>query len=428
MLTDYHVHLAPTTRARPPKILHGGQRRALPRGGGGAGDQRAGRRRAHPPLHRSRWTSGSTRGGRSGRATTSTRTAASCARRPTCGSGIEADFVAGREDRLANFLEPANGTTSSAPCTSSPTRRVDMERLSVWGRGESAEKVWRRYFETVGEAARTGMFDIMAHPDLVKVWGGERRCRAATCGATTSPPSRASSRAAWRSRCRPPGCASRSARSTRRARSWRRRSAPGCRRALERRAHARPARLPLRGRARAARADRRERDLRVRAPAAAARAGRLMRDRDRDRHASLRGGAAAGPRRRRDPGRARAGGPLRRRRAHARDRRRAARRGEPRRHRRALPRHRRAVARRRLDGAAARRARPRAAAGWAVVHVDATVVLERPKLAPHRDAIRESLATRSAQRQRQVHDRREDGLRRPGERAPPRWRSPPSRR
>ena len=33
------------------------------------------------------------------------------------------------------------------------------------------------------------------------------------------------------------------------------------------------------------------------------------------------------------------------------------------------------------------------AAGWAVAHVDTTVVLERPKLAPHRDAIRESLAS-----------------------------------
>jgi 2-C-methyl-D-erythritol 2,4-cyclodiphosphate synthase len=32
-------------------------------------------------------------------------------------------------------------------------------------------------------------------------------------------------------------------------------------------------------------------------------------------------------------------------------------------------------------------------AGWGVAHVDATVVLERPKLAPHRDAIRESLAS-----------------------------------
>ena len=33
------------------------------------------------------------------------------------------------------------------------------------------------------------------------------------------------------------------------------------------------------------------------------------------------------------------------------------------------------------------------AAGWAVVHIDTTLVLERPKLAPHRDAIRESLAS-----------------------------------
>ena len=30
--------------------------------------------------------------------------------------------------------------------------------------------------------------------------------------------------------------------------------------------------------------------------------------------------------------------------------------------------------------------------GWAVVHVDATVVMERPTLAPHRDAIRDRLA------------------------------------
>jgi 2-C-methyl-D-erythritol 2,4-cyclodiphosphate synthase len=32
-------------------------------------------------------------------------------------------------------------------------------------------------------------------------------------------------------------------------------------------------------------------------------------------------------------------------------------------------------------------------AGWEVEHVDTTLVLERPKLAPHRDAIRESLAS-----------------------------------
>ena len=34
-----------------------------------------------------------------------------------------------------------------------------------------------------------------------------------------------------------------------------------------------------------------------------------------------------------------------------------------------------------------------AAQGWAVAHVDATVMLERPKLAPHREAIAASLAS-----------------------------------
>ena len=49
-------------------------------------------------------------------------------------------------------------------------------------------------------------------------------------------------------------------------------------------------------------------------------------------------------------------------------------------------------------------------------NVDATVVLERPKLAPHRDAIRGRLARAlglaARRRQRQGHDRRGDGLRR----------------
>jgi histidinol-phosphatase (PHP family) len=48
---------------------------------------------------------------------------------------------------------------------------VDMRGdWDVWRSAEPA-KVWRRYFETLGEAARSGMYDVLAHPDLVKVWG-----------------------------------------------------------------------------------------------------------------------------------------------------------------------------------------------------------------------------------------------------------------
>jgi histidinol-phosphatase (PHP family) len=89
--------------------------------------------------------------------------------------GIEADFVPSREDRLANFLERREWDYVVGSVHFLSDAAVDMPGgWDVWRRGESAEKVWRRYYETLAEAARTGLFDIMAHPDLVKVWGDER--------------------------------------------------------------------------------------------------------------------------------------------------------------------------------------------------------------------------------------------------------------
>jgi histidinol-phosphatase (PHP family) len=89
--------------------------------------------------------------------------------------GIEADFVPGREDRMANLLEPYDWDYVIGSVHFLRDHAVDMPgAFDVWGRGESAEKVWRRYFLTLAEAARTGQYDIMAHPDLVKLWGGGR--------------------------------------------------------------------------------------------------------------------------------------------------------------------------------------------------------------------------------------------------------------
>jgi histidinol-phosphatase (PHP family) len=89
--------------------------------------------------------------------------------------GIEADFVAGREDRLANLLDRHKWDYIIGSVHFIQDRAVDMPgAFDVWGRGERPEKVWKRYFETLAEAARTGLFDVMAHPDLVKVWGKDR--------------------------------------------------------------------------------------------------------------------------------------------------------------------------------------------------------------------------------------------------------------
>ena len=47
-------------------------------------------------------------------------------------------------------------------------------RLDVWRYEMSAERVWRRYFEALAESALCGLFDIITHPDLVKIWGSGR--------------------------------------------------------------------------------------------------------------------------------------------------------------------------------------------------------------------------------------------------------------
>jgi histidinol-phosphatase (PHP family) len=85
--------------------------------------------------------------------------------------GIEMDFIPGREDRIATILEARDWDFVVGSVHFLRDHSLDTEDYSVWGAGESAEKIWRRYFETVAESARSGLYDVIAHPDLVKVWG-----------------------------------------------------------------------------------------------------------------------------------------------------------------------------------------------------------------------------------------------------------------
>jgi len=88
--------------------------------------------------------------------------------------GIEADFVPGAEDRMANLLEAHDFDYVVGSVHFLRDESLDMEQYGIWKAGRSAEEIWRRYFQTLAEAARSGLFDILAHPDLVKVWGAER--------------------------------------------------------------------------------------------------------------------------------------------------------------------------------------------------------------------------------------------------------------
>lgn len=88
--------------------------------------------------------------------------------------GIEADFVPGGEDRMAELLAARDFDYVIGSVHFIRDGAVDMDDYSVWDSGRSVEQIWQRYFETIGEAARSGLFDVLAHPDLVKVWGRER--------------------------------------------------------------------------------------------------------------------------------------------------------------------------------------------------------------------------------------------------------------
>lgn len=88
--------------------------------------------------------------------------------------GVECDFVPGAEDHTASLLEARDFDYVVGSVHFVGEAAVDHEGWDVWeGRGD-ADEVWRRYFEALAECARAGLFDILAHPDLVKVWGRAR--------------------------------------------------------------------------------------------------------------------------------------------------------------------------------------------------------------------------------------------------------------
>ena len=85
--------------------------------------------------------------------------------------GIEMDFIPGAEDRIANVLDGRDWDYVVGSVHFLRDHSLDTEDYSIWGAGESADRIWRRYFETVAHSALSGLYDIIGHPDMVKVWG-----------------------------------------------------------------------------------------------------------------------------------------------------------------------------------------------------------------------------------------------------------------
>jgi histidinol-phosphatase (PHP family) len=91
--------------------------------------------------------------------------------------GVECDFVPGAEARTEELLAARDFdyVVGSVHFVGEGDAAVDHDGFDVWEGDADAEEIWTRYFTAFGECARSGLFDILAHPDLVKVWGRDRR-------------------------------------------------------------------------------------------------------------------------------------------------------------------------------------------------------------------------------------------------------------
>jgi histidinol-phosphatase (PHP family) len=83
--------------------------------------------------------------------------------------GLEVDYVPGREDETRALLAPYPWDYLLGSVHFIDGLGVDGEPRLQHEVG--VEEAWRRYFATLVRAARSGLFDSLSHPDLVKVFG-----------------------------------------------------------------------------------------------------------------------------------------------------------------------------------------------------------------------------------------------------------------
>ncbi len=91
-------------------------------------------------------------------------------------TGLEADYLPGRESETLAAIQEARHRSDGARFVLGSVHFLgewafdDPHDLSEWDRRDT-DAVWTEYFELWCEAALSGMFDCMAHPDLPKKFG-----------------------------------------------------------------------------------------------------------------------------------------------------------------------------------------------------------------------------------------------------------------
>jgi len=85
--------------------------------------------------------------------------------------GIEADYFPGAEGAIRAIVSEAAFDYVIGSVHWIGTWGFDLLGVEgLWG-GRDVDRMYREYFALLGQAARSGLFNIMAHPDLIKVMG-----------------------------------------------------------------------------------------------------------------------------------------------------------------------------------------------------------------------------------------------------------------
>ena len=85
--------------------------------------------------------------------------------------GLEVDYVPGREDETGELLAPYPWDYLIGSAHFVGQAGIDAEPSLVAEVG--VEAAWHTYYSVLGQAAASGLFETLAHPDLVKMYGPE---------------------------------------------------------------------------------------------------------------------------------------------------------------------------------------------------------------------------------------------------------------
>jgi histidinol-phosphatase (PHP family) len=84
--------------------------------------------------------------------------------------GIELDWLAGKENALRTLVAGRDLDIVLGSVHWLGEGMVDHPGYSIW-EAHPVDEVWRLYFDELRRAAGSGLYDVMAHPDLPKVFG-----------------------------------------------------------------------------------------------------------------------------------------------------------------------------------------------------------------------------------------------------------------